>query len=260
MASHRQIIFIGVISALLSLSAISRVSAVIFHDDFDRLIDDRWGHPNRQIWSVENGMLHVKQPVGGGKGKNIMPITYLLKFTARPGPYNDFAITVTNLVGGSFGIALGKRFPEILGNDVPSWYIFTPSYVDGRSFRPNDSGGGIAPFAFQGWVDGRPKSAWPKQCKGKWETASLRKMVIRFSNGRFRMIADGVLRIDFRDPHFDKIELIGFLLMGNMEVGGSTGWADSFTLSDSLGYGIDPRDRIMMIWGALKTGSFIPSD
>jgi hypothetical protein len=242
-----------IICALFISLVSSHAFARALHDDFVELAPENWGHPNGLIWTVEDGTLHVNQPVWKGQGKPVMPITYLLRFNAFPGPYSDFTIRVTE-IAGRFGVALGKAFPEILGNLTPSWYFFNPYETDGRAFQPNDSGGGMIPFAFQGFVDGKPTWAWPKQCPSTWwDTRELKKMVVTFAAGRFRMIADGVLRADFVDKHFDEIELIGFLLMGNPEAGGSQGQVDSFMYSDATIQEVQSFGKITTTWGTVKT-------
>ena len=160
----------------------------------------------------------------------------LIKF---PPPYERFTIKVKGIKtirSGGFGIALGKRIERIT-----FCYIFFTDSIYGR--RASGTGGS-APFL-----------TWSPRCPAtRWDTNELEEMMLTFNSGRFRMSANGELRADFEDPHFDVIEVIAFAIWGGDQPT-AEGWCDSFMIfGPSISFDFRPRGKLAVTWGRIKGG------
>ena len=210
-----------------------------------------WGEDS--AWKVQDGFLRTEIQTQDTARYE------LLQFKALPGPYGhfkttfnnriinrwvnmpgyeDFIITVEDLgsEAASFGIALGKLFPEVRP-DKPFFYLFFTKVIEARMF---DGGGGILPF----------RRRIPRHPGTFWDTRALNKMEIRFHAGHFLMYANGELRADFHDPGFSPIEIIGFVIVGSENAVG-TAWADAFTISGPA-LDVSPNAKLATTWGILK--------
>lgn len=212
-----------VFSILLSLTSISE--ALIWRDEFlDDL--DGWVVKGRfSKWETKEGMLKVEIVV-----KDPCEIVFeQLQLKEIPGPYDDFTVILKNIrcKYSNFGIGLSKLF------DVPGCkefsYLFLNTRIDGRRCGipfPNR-----APYTL-------------------WHTYDLKEMRVDFNSGRFRMYVDGEKRADFKDPRFDKIDIIGFAIVGFKGFKGE-GWVDSFALF-SPAISVEPRGKLAITWGRVK--------
>ncbi len=234
---------VGPITVILAVCFCFVVSAKadVWRDDFNDESLKGWTPTSEFfIWEVQDGGLHVKYvaPKGGN------PLE-ALELTAFPGPHQQFTITATNMKtirSAGFGIALGKRFPP--PPEAPPvapwssfWYVFFTHSIYARIFE----GGGSGPF--NRWVPSHPGTIW--------DTRELKEMKLSFNAGRFQMFANGELRADFVDDHFDQIERIGFVMWVSEEAIAPEGWADSFTISGPS-LAVEPRGKLATTWGKLK--------
>lgn len=224
-------IFIAVYAVI---SCIVSASAEVWHDDFDTGDQEGWRIVgNDSIWKVSNGFLRaeVKREWGGQYE--------LYQFTAFPGPYRNFTITINDFGGDKvrFGFAIGKRFPDTADED-PFFYVFFPDEIRARRFNGK---GSSHPFRFR----------LSREPRLRWETDRLTRMVLYFNSGHFGLFADGEFRTTFQDANFDKVEILGFVLEGiniaNEWVGEA--WTDSFTIS---GLEVSPEVRLTSTWAQLK--------
>ena len=206
----------------------TEVPAVIWEDPFEQAAKDDWQHIGRDsIWKVEDGFLKAEIHAQA----EWHTIFELYQFTAYPGPYNDFTITLET-VGATharFGIALAKHFLNIAtGVDEYGYYLFFTN--DMQATR----NGGI--FVGPG---------------KRWHTDELQQMALRFENGRFQLQADGESRLDFRDANFDQIDRIAFVLAGFVteDVDSGSAWVDTFTID---GLAVSPKRKLTTTWASLK--------
>lgn len=212
------------------------VSAEDWHDDFDAENPEAWSVVgNRSIWKVTDGFLRVEV-------KRERAVEYeLYQFTAIPGPYRNFVITINDFGGDKtrFGFCVGQQFPDTPEEDM-FFYVFFPDEIRARRF---DGKGSSHPF----------QTRLSREPRIRWETDVLTEMKLYFNAGYFVLFADGKYRTTFQDANFDKIEIFGFVMEGiniaNQWEG--TAWADSFTIS---GLNITPEVRLTSTWAQLKTG------
>ena len=213
-------------------------NAGTWRDDFNEKELRHWTPMGKGFtWETKDGFLHVIDV----KPSRVCLLEFL-KLTVSSVPHRKLTIVVTDIRtarSGGFGIALGKTFTDIPG--APFFYVFFTHRIYGRRFK----GTGCS----------RPFTNWLPRCPGtRWGTRELKQMKLIFDEGRFQMYADGEMRADFEDAHFDRIELIGFVLWGNLEFPGAQGWADSFVISGPSIPSVDVnlRGRLAYIWGDIK--------
>ncbi len=251
--------------ALFSVCGIFSLSTFTqsYQDDFDVLKEENWEHWGQYaIWRTENGILKgwINSPPDFGDAR---PTIELLQFKDASGAYEDFdvirdgeliqrqiknpgyenfTITLKNIGENqrNFGIALGRRFPEIPG-DKPFFYMFL---THESSFVRFDvwGGGGVAFGKSTGRVPLNPDT--------HWRTKELESMELRFNKGHIQWFADGEKRAEFEDPGFSPIEILGFVIIGNgLRVGHA--WVDSFKISGP-GLSVSPQTKLATTWGKLK--------
>ena len=84
-------------------------SAETWQDDFNAENPEAWSSVgNDAIWKVTDGFLRVEV-------KREWEVGYeLYQFTAIPGPYRDFIITINDFGGDKtrFGFCVGRHFPD----------------------------------------------------------------------------------------------------------------------------------------------------
>ena len=192
-------------------------------------------------WEVKDGFLYAKQVVSS----NLLLTP--LQLTAFPGSHRHLSIIVLDIKASltgrvGFGIGLGKTFPEVCPvSNCRLLYIFALHRIQGIWAM---GGGRFAPFP-----------TWDPRCPGKiWRTKVLKEIRVEFDSGRFQMIADGEVRADFKDPHFNEIDYIVFSISGIDPPGGAQGWAGSFEISGPsiTGYDVKPEDKLATTWGSIK--------
>ncbi len=230
--------------------------AQVYQDDFDVLEKndwDLWG--DRSDWKVKEGFLRttiqtpfiIENEVLQFKG---FPPPYqnfeffygdekIQKHIKKPG-HENFTITVQDIGtnNASFGIALGKRFPNFPG-PAPFFYLFLTHRIEAVRLT---GWGGEASFIF--WRA-------PHHPDIFWNTFELESMVIHFNKGRFQWFANGKKRTDFIDPGFSSIEIIGFVVTGyDIHLVGHA-WVDSFKIS-GRGLSVSPQTKLATTWGTLK--------
>ena len=202
--------------------------AVTWQDDFDQQTEDSWqlqGHDS--VWRIEDGFLRANIQTQ----KQWQTIFELYQFTAISGPYNNITITIENLGGtdARFGIALGKRFLNDDGEveEIGYYLFFTNDMQASRNGK-----------VFLG-----PGT--------RWHTDALNEMMLHFENGRFQLFGDGESRLDFIDANIQKIDIIGFVLVGYVTDTTSMGkaWAEKITIS---GLPVSPKRKVTTLWGHLK--------
>jgi len=184
----------SVLSAAFLCLVVS-TEADVWRDEFNNgeTLKDAWTPMGRIFtWEVQEGFLHVQLVAPRG----IAPISGL-ELTAFPGSHQQFTITATNMESTQIiGIALGKKFPPDF--EAPFSYVFLTSHISDRVFNGR---GGSAPFLQ--WI--------PKHPGTVWATKALKETKLIFNAGQFQMFADGDLRADFFDEHFDEIEHISMV-------------------------------------------------
>ena len=205
--------------------------AVLWEDHFDRETKEYWQHHGEDsVWTVEDGFLKAKIQAQ----EQWSPIFERYQFTAYPGPYNGFTITLQT-VGATrarFGIALAKRFYDpVTEIDEHGYYLFFTNDM----YTSRDDNLFIEPGQ-------------------RWNTDELQQMELHFNDGRFQLSADGESRIDFTDANFNHIDIIAFVLAGfvteDLNVGSA--WVDTFTID---GLGVSPIRKLATTWAHLKTSS-----
>jgi hypothetical protein len=146
------------------------------------------------------------------------------------------------------GFALGKRVPA----NAESFHVYqfltseiTASKINWREkpkeqIPPNDN---WAPTPFD-WIPKHPKTVWPDT--KRW----LYEMTISFNRGRFQFFANGELRADFVDEHFDRIELIA--ITSRVGLPGSVS-VESFSFS-SPPLAVSPQRKLATSWAKVKGG------
>lgn len=234
----------------------SSIFAQVYRDNFDDLKEDSWAiWGNASKWNTKRGFLrstiqtpfdidsNVFQFIGFPKPYEKFEITYNDKLIQRkiknPG-HDNFTISV-NYLGtddASFGIALGKLFPNLPG-DNPFFYFFYTHRI--HAVRLN-GWGGRAPFEL--WRHSQHNDTL-------WKTWELKSMQVRFNKGHFQWFADGEKRDEFEDPEFSSIEILGFVLTGYKEEGEGSAWVDSFKITGP-GLAILPQAKLATTWGELK--------
>ena len=234
-----------------------------YQDDFDILKEKNWEHWGEYaIWKTENGILKgwIQSPPDAGG--DTRPTIELLQFKYPSGAYEDFDIfkdgellqrqvknpgyenfiIIVQNIGeshGDFGIALGRRFPELLG-DWPFFYLFLMHISYSVSF---DVGGGGVAF-------GKSSGRVPLNPDTTWRTKELESMELRFNKGHIQWFADGEKRADFEDPDFPSVEILGFVVIGNGRRVGHA-WVDSFRITGP-GLSVSPQTKLATTWGQLK--------
>ena len=117
-----------------------------------------------------------------------------------------------------FGIALGRRFPNLRGSN-PFFYLF----LTHKSYSSRFNGwGGVALGKSTGRVPRNPDTFW--------KTFELASMELRFNKGHIQWYADGEKRADFKDSEFSTTEILGFVVIGDGHQAKHV-WADSFKIS-----------------------------
>lgn len=258
---HIILILIGI--ALFFMSSIFLLSdlALSYQDNFNVLKEKNWEHWGEYaIWRTENGILKgwIQSPPDFGDAR---PTIELLQFKDSSGAYENFDITkggevikrqiknpgyesftiIVKNIGekyGDFGIALGRRLPDLRGSH-PFFYLFLMhiSY----SSRFNGWGG----VAF-----GKSTGREPRNPDTIWQTKELESMELRFNKGHIQWFADGEKRADFEDPEFSSVEILGFVIIGNgLRVGHA--WVDSFKISGP-GLAVSSQTKLATTWGQLK--------
>lgn len=217
------------LTMIVFLSIHSIVFAVTWQDDFDQVTTDNWQlQGTDSLWQIEDGTLKA----GIQTEKQWRTLFELYQYTAFPGPYNTFTITLEN-IGASgevrFGIALGKYFYSDDGDlEEIGYYLFFTNDMqasrDGKIF--------LGPGK-------------------RWNTDVLNDMSLNFDGGRFELFGDGESRMDFTDANLPSIDLIGFVLVGYVTDSVNTGeaWVEKITIS---GLAVSPKDKLTTVWGQLK--------
>ena len=241
---------IGVLCATLLVSP--SANAEVWRDDFDgERLSDAWKPLNDLgIWYVAYGFL-LGRPANEWK---VHPYNGL-ELTRFVDQREYFAITVTDLQVHTptipvIGFALGKRVPA---NDK-SFHVYrfltseiTASKINWRE-KPKPGDGPLidwvpTPFA---WAPKHPETEWPDT--RHW----LYQMTIRFNRGRFQFFANGKLRADFVDEHFDRIELIAITSTANQ--GGVGGVSVEWFSFSSPPLAVSPPGKLATSWAKVKGG------
>ena len=208
--------------------------AAEWYDDFDAENPEAWHSVgNDAIWKITDGFLRVEV-------KREWEVGYeLYQFTAIPGPYRNFIVTINDFGGDKtrFGFCVGRHFHDIPEED-PFFYVFFPDEIRAKRFNGRGSS-----HPFQIRLSREPRT--------RWETDVLTEMKLYFNAGYFVLFADGKYRTTFQDLNFDEIEILGFVMEGiniaNEWEGAA--WADAFTISN---LSITPEARLTSTWGQLK--------
>ncbi len=208
--------------------------AAEWHDDFDAENPEAWRRVgNDATWKITDGFLRVEV-------KREWEVSYeLYQFTAIPGPYRNFMVTINDFGGDKtrFGFCVGRYFSDTPEGD-PFFYVFFPDEIRARRF---DGKGSSHPFRIR--ISREPRT--------RWGTDILTEMKLYFNAGYFVLFADGEYRTIFQDLNFDEIEILGFVMEGiniaNQWEG--TAWADAFTISE---LNVTPEARLTSTWGQLK--------
>lgn len=252
-------ILLVIISCISFGICVNSTFAQSYQDDFDVLDENDWvlwGHESD--WKVEEGFLRATiqtpfmisvellqfkgfpppykihdLPFGSGPIKNIQ------RQIKQPGHAN-FTITVKNIGShkASFGIALGKVFPEFPGVQ-PFFYLFFTDRIEAARFA---GWGGLSSSIF--WREGHHPDT-------NWKTFELESMVIHFNEGHFQWFVDSEKRADFIDSEFSPIEIIGFVVAGYDEFLVCQGWVDSFKISGP-NLSVSPQVKLATTWGQIK--------
>ncbi len=165
----------------------------------------------------------------------------MIKRQVRNPGYETFTIIVKNLgeKHGDFGIAIGRRFPELPGN-WPFYYLFLTHKLYSVRF---DIWGGHAFGKSSGREPLNPDTLW-------LNTKEFESMELRFNKGHIQWFADGEKRADFKDPEFSSVEILGFVVIVNIFHVGHA-WVDSFKFSDQV-LSVSPQAKLATTWGTLK--------
>ncbi len=248
------------VSDIFSPSAFSQS----YQDNFNVLKEKNWEHWGEYtIWKVEDGFLKEWIQSPPDFGGDARPTIELLQFKDSSGAYEDFdgikggeliqrqiknpgyenfTIILKNIrkTQGSFGIAIGRRFPDLPG-DWPFFYLFLMHISYSVRFDIWDGGG----VAF-----GKSSGREPRNPDTIWQTKEMESMELRFNKGHIQWFADGEKRADFEDPEFSSVEILGFVVIGNgLRVGHA--WVDSFKISGP-GLSVSPQAKLATTWGQLK--------
>ncbi len=206
----------------------THVSAVTWKDPFEHSTEDDWQYTRKDaIWKVEDGFLKAEIHAQA----QWHTVFELYQFTAYPGPYDNFTITLETVgaTHAQFGIALAKHLLNPVTNvDEIGYYLFFTN--DMQASR--DGGIFVGPGK-------------------RWNTDELQQMVLHFESGRFQLQADGELRMDFRDANFKQIDSIAFVLAGfvaeDVDIGSA--WVDTITID---GLPVSPKRKLTTTWARLK--------
>ena len=240
--------------SILSLSALAESFQYDFDDDLKEDDWELWG--NNSIWQVKDGFLRTTI-----QAPDFFPTIGLFQFKGIPGnyePYEFFAdnrirqrqinnpgyetftIIVQNIgvKPWNFGIALGRRFPDLRGSH-PFFYLFLTHISYSSRFN---GWGGVAFGKATGRVPLNPDTIW--------ETNELTSMELRFNKGHIQWFADGEKRADFEDPEFSTTEILGFVTIGDRR-GAEQAWVDSFKISGP-GLSVSSQAKLATTWGQLK--------
>ena len=220
----------AILIIFLFLISVGGADAAFWEDQFERESEEDWQHIGENSrWTVEDGFLKAKIQAQG----EWHPIFERYQFSAFPGPYNDFTITLET-IGVSharFGIALAKHFQNTLSEteDEYGYYLFFTN-----DMQPSRDG--------NLFID-------PGQ---RWNTPELQQMVLHFKDGRFQLSAEGNSRLDFTDANFDQIDSIAFVLAAYIteDVNLGNAWVDMFTID---GLTVSPKRKLTTTWAHLKT-------
>lgn len=259
---QRRNIFVRI--ALFSVCGVFFLSdfAQSYQDDFDVLKEKNWEHWGEYaIWKTENGILKgwIQSPPDAGG--DTRPTIELLQFKYPSGTYEDFDIfkdgeliqrqvknpgyeTFTLIVQNigvkpwDFGIAIGRRFPDLRGSH-PFFYLF----LTHKSYSSRFNG-------WRGVAFGKSTGREPLNPDTIWQTNELESMELRFNKGHIQWFADGEKRADFKDLDFPSVEILGFVVIGNGRRVGHV-WVDSFKISGP-GLSVSPQTKLATTWGQLK--------
>jgi hypothetical protein len=214
------------------------VNAGTWRDDFEDDNLDGWVLRNPgSTWTVHDGSLHAQVIQRD-------PTADFLEFTAFPGPYERFTITLTNLSNSLF-IGLSKMFIwPVTGRQVFYFYIFSTAAIDGLSI--NRLGGPFTSGFRDQWLPRNPGTLWE---------GDVAELQIHFDSAHFQLFADGELRADFEDSHFDQIDFATILIVG--EGGDKEQRVDAFEISGPGigGQTIQPKEKLATSWGAIRIHS-----
>ena len=234
-----------------------------FRDDFDVLKEKNWEHWGEYaIWKVEDGFLKVwiQSPRAG---RDFTPTIELLQFKDLSGSYEHFdkisgeeliqrdikqpgyetfTITLNNIgdKDSDFGIAIGRRFPELRG-DWPFFYLFVTNTSYSVRFNVWNWGGAAS---------GKATGRMPHNPDTIWKDKELETMKLHFNKGHIQWFVDGEKRADFADPEFATVEILGFVVIGSGQRV-EHGWVDSFKISGP-GLSVSPQKKLATTWGTLK--------
>ena len=209
------------------------VEAGTWRDDFD---DD-----NLNGWTLRNphsAWFFFRDTIWARVRAPGLPLTVdFLEFTAFPGPFDKFTVTLAQ-PSSIMHIGLGKMFPET-GSQSIFFYGFYPNHISASQVLPT---GGVAGAGFRGWLPRNPGTIW----EGK-----PLELAVHFDAGRFRFFADGQLRADFEDDHFDQIEFIMVMIVGE---DGAQGQVDAFEISGPGigGLVVQAKGKLATMWGSLR--------
>lgn len=214
------------------------VNAGTWRDDFEDDNLDGWALRNPEsTWTVQNGFVYAQMLL-----HRVFSADFL-EFTAFPGPYGRFTVTLTNPSPGMH-IGLGKTFPSSIA-DRQDFYFYCFSTGRIHGLRINRFGGSFV-TGFRGdYLPRNPGTVWAD---------GLVELKVHFDAGRFQYFADESLRADFEDPHFDQIDFITVMIIGE---GNQRGQVDAFEISGP-GIGvqtIQPKEKLATSWGAIRIHS-----
>ena len=215
------------------------VSAGTWRDDFEDDSLDGWALRNPDsTWTVQNGFVCAQM-----LPHHVFSADFL-EFTAFPGPYERFTITLTDLSNSLF-IGLSKMFIwPVTGRQVFYFYIFSTAAIDGLSI--NRLGGSFTSGFRNQWLPRNPGTLWEDD---------VAELQVHFDSAHFQLFADGELRADFEDSHFDQIDFATILIVG--EGGDKEQRVDAFEISGP-GIGvqtIQPKEKLATSWGAIRIHS-----
>ncbi len=243
---------IGLMCFTLLVGFSVNANAGVWQDDFNEeklsingeKLSDAWKPLNNlAYWKVADGLLWGKEILNQWR-------TYTrtgLELTRFVGHRKHFTITVTNLQVRHpgpplIGIALGNRVPA----NAESFHVyeFMTSFIRAykvnwhKKPKPSDV---AKPFD---WIPQHPGTIWQDT------RMELGQMTIRFNRGRFQLFADGEMRADFVDEHFDQIEQIAIVTSVSDSLSGSVS-IDSFSFS-SPSLAVSPQRKLATSWAKVK--------
>lgn len=213
-------------------------NAGTWRDDFEDDDLDGWVLRKRgSTWTVHDGSLHAQVIQGD-------PTADFLEFTAFPGPYERFTITLTDPSRGMM-IGLSKMFIwPVTGGQVFYSYIFSAGAIGGISI--NRLGGPFTSGFRNQWLPRNPGTLWE---------GDVAELQVHFDSAHFQLFADGELRADFEDSHFDQIDFVIILIIGGG--GHREQRVDAFEISGPGigGQAVQPKEKLTTSWGGIKIHS-----